>query len=263
MIPKIIHYCWYGNKNYPNTIEKCISSWKQILTDYKFIKWDEHNLDLDNEYVQFAFQNEKWAYVSDYTRLKALYEFGGIYLDTDMLVLKSFDDLLNNKCFFGAENLKFIAAGIIGCQKNNEFIKESLDYYINIHAIDNKIFSNPIPNILTKLFRIKYEFNDNFSEITEIDNIRIYPAEYFYPYPYNGYTQFNSEFIKCATLNTYAIHLWESSWKEKTEFELIKTRKYKKGLLLFFKNILKERKLSISYCRKIVYCFKESLIKKY
>jgi mannosyltransferase OCH1-like enzyme len=263
MIPKIIHYCWFGNNEYSTLSEKCISSWKQLLTDYEFIKWDENNTILDNEYVKFAFTNKKWAYVSDYVRLKALYDYGGIYLDTDMLVLKSFDDLLNDQCFFGAENLNFFNAAIVGCQKNNEFIKEALDYYISMSSVDNKIFSNPIPNILTKLFRTRYIFNNNFSEIIEIDNIKIYPAEYFYPYPYNGYAQFDSEYLKYATLNTYAIHLWESSWKEKTEFELIKTRKYKDGFAIVIDKLIKEKIASFSYFKKIAFCIKESLIKKY
>lgn len=99
-IPKIIHYCWFGNNELPEVEKKCLKSWKDKLPDYKILFWNEENSNLfECEYVQQAYDNKKYAFVSDYIRIKALYEYGGIYLDTDVEVLKSFNSLLDQKGF--------------------------------------------------------------------------------------------------------------------------------------------------------------------
>ena len=122
-IPKIIHYCWFGKKEKPNIVKKCISSWKVILKDYEIIEWNEENFDISsNNFVRQAYENGKFAFVSDYVRVYALYNYGGIYLDTDVEVFKNFDPLLNNESFWGFEEKNFIATSTIGAQKNNKFI---------------------------------------------------------------------------------------------------------------------------------------------
>lgn len=101
-IPKIIHYCWFGGKEKPDIVKRCLASWRNHLTDYQFIEWNEINFDINrNVYVKQAYEAGKFAFVSDYARVFALFHFGGIYLDTDVEVFKSFDDLLHHESFWG------------------------------------------------------------------------------------------------------------------------------------------------------------------
>src|SRR5690606_23315459 len=124
--PKVIHYCWFGNKKKPPLVVDCISSWKLYLPEFDIIEWNEKNTDLNHPFLKKTFKLKKWAFVSDFVRLKVLYEFGGIYLDTDMLILKPLDVFLKDNCFFGAEDDKYINAAIIGASKEHPFIKECL-----------------------------------------------------------------------------------------------------------------------------------------
>ena len=129
-IPKIIHYCWFGGKEKPKKVKKCIESWHKYLDGYEFMEWNESNFDINcNEYVKQAYENKKFAYVSDYVRINALYQYGGIYMDTDVIVYKPFDDLLNNKCILGFEEENYIATSFMASIPKHELIKEFIDRY--------------------------------------------------------------------------------------------------------------------------------------
>ena len=107
-IPKIIHYVWVGNNEKPKDIKRCMETWKKHLKDYEIIEWNEKNFDIDsNKFVKEAYEARKWAYVSDYIRAYAIYNYGGIYLDTDVLVVESLDSLLDNRAFVGYENPQY------------------------------------------------------------------------------------------------------------------------------------------------------------
>ena len=134
-IPKIIHYVWVGNNEKPKDIKRCMETWKKHLKDYEIIEWNEKNFDIDsNKFVKEAYEARKWAYVSDYIRAYAIYNYGGIYLDTDVLVVESLDSLLDNRAFVGYENPQYPFTAVFGAEKNHPFIKDMLDYY------DNKSF---------------------------------------------------------------------------------------------------------------------------
>src|SRR5699024_8907222 len=128
MIPKIIHYCWFGGNELSKTTKVCINSWKKKLPDYKIIEWNESNFDINsNQYVKEAYQAGRYAFVTDYVRLYVLYHYGGIYMDTDVEVLKSLDSFLKHQAFTGCENEKNSVTGIIGSEKDHEWIKTLLD----------------------------------------------------------------------------------------------------------------------------------------
>ena len=130
MIPKIIHYVWVGHNPKSKIIKECIATWKKNLPAYQFIEWNEDNFDMhENKYIEQAYQAKKWAFVSDYIRARAIYEQGGIYLDTDVRVIDDLTTLLKDQAFIGFENKDYLSAAIFGAEKKHPFMQDILDYY--------------------------------------------------------------------------------------------------------------------------------------
>lgn len=130
MIPKKIHYVWVGGKEKPADIQRCMNTWKKHLQDYEIIEWSEKNFDIDSHpFTKSAYAAKKWAYVSDYIRAYAIYNEGGIYLDTDVLILEDFEKFLNDRAFVGYENPDYPFTAVFGAEKGHPFVKSILDYY--------------------------------------------------------------------------------------------------------------------------------------
>lgn len=211
-IPKKIHYCWFGRNEKPEIIEQCINTWKKILLDYEIIEWNEDNFNIEcNEFVRQAYESKKYAFVSDYARLYALYNYGGIYLDTDVEVLKSLDIFLEETSFWGYEEKNRIATSTFGCQKGNKLILEFMQYYEKSKFILDDGSYNMITNvdILTNLLKEKgFSLNGKFERIN--NQITIYPQSYFSPYDYINCIDKRNE-------NSYAIHHFYKSWLPKNK----------------------------------------------
>ena len=128
---KIIHYCWFGPRPLSKLAKKCMKSWKEYLPDYEIKLWNEETFDFNqNAFVRQAYENKKWAFVADYARLKALSEFGGIYLDTDMEIIKDISHILESECFVGVEDSGLVNAAVIGAKRpHNEFIDKLIKQY--------------------------------------------------------------------------------------------------------------------------------------
>lgn len=128
MIPKKIHYCWFGRGELPPLAQKCIASWRKYCPDYEIIQWNEDNFDTSlNDYVRFCYENKKWAFLSDYVRLFVVKEYGGIYFDTDVELVQSLDSLLAYDAFFGFENSSCINTGQgFGCVRNHSVLQSML-----------------------------------------------------------------------------------------------------------------------------------------
>ena len=207
MIPKIIHYVWVGGKPLNEMAKKCIESWKKYCPDYEIKRWDESNFDINqNQYCKEAYENKKWAFVSDYIRVKVLHDEGGIYMDTDVEVLKSLDKFLGHKAFSGFESEKVIPTGIMACEKNNPWIKTMLDYYNDKHFIDSNGKMDLTANVvfMTNLTKKNYNIKLN-NTLQDLNDIIIYPKEYFCPkIVYDGKIY--------MTENTFTIHHFTSSW---------------------------------------------------
>ena len=137
MIPKIIHYCWFGKKEKPDIVRKCIKSWNDFLPEYEIIEWNEDNFDIqDYPFTKEAYDIGNYAFVSDYVRVYALYNYGGIYLDTDTEILGSLDAFLSQSSFWGFEEKNYVATSIIGAERHNELIKDFLNYYDHLSLYD-------------------------------------------------------------------------------------------------------------------------------
>lgn len=204
MIPKKIHYCWFGGKPLPNSVKKCIKSWKKFCPDYEIIEWNESNYDVNKiPFIQQAYQAKKYAFVSDYARLDIIHSEGGIYLDTDVELLKNLDSLLVNQCFLAMELPGLVATGLgFGAQKGHWFLKENMDFYHNIDFDANNIIT--CVNITTDLLQ-KYDLTLANSKQT-VKDITIFSTEYFCPMNYQ------TREIK-ITENTYSIHHYDATWQ--------------------------------------------------
>lgn len=216
-IPKVIHYCWFGRNEKSDLIFRCIKSWEEYCSDYKIICWDEDRFDIaSNTFVKEAYENKKWAFVSDYVRLYALYNFGGIYLDTDAEVLQNIDNFLENNAFTGYEEDIFIPAAIMGAEKGNVWIKTLLDYYEERHFLlkDGTFDLKPNTEIVTELSYKKFGFSVDDKKINK-GNVILYPSVYFNPYKKNNINKKkkydSNENYKCSK-DTYVIHHNSLSW---------------------------------------------------
>lgn len=210
---KIIHYCWFGKKPLPKLAKKCIKSWKKFLPDYELKRWDETNFDVNiTNFSKEAYKCKKWAFVADVARIYALKKHGGIYFDTDMLIIKKIDFLLNHGFFVGWESDDYVACGIIGVKnKNNPIIIDIFNIYKDLSFDEDNMFSFSIPKVLTKLLKEKYDLKNDFSKNQKLNNdIYIYTRDYFYPLSYNYR---NNMF----TINTCMIHYFSASWVTKKE----------------------------------------------
>lgn len=229
MIPKVIHYCWFGRNTLPELAQKCIMSWKKYCPDYEIKEWNEDNYDLNCcEYIMEAYKAHKWAFVSDYVRFDVLYRYGGIYFDTDVELIKPIDDIIDKGPFMGCEpicnkkkyrkiirsrkhlDLGLVAPGLgMAADSGMNIYKEILDYYNQMHFMDagGKINGITVVEHITNILE-KYGFKLE-NKIQNIAGIYIYPCDYFCPIDYNTGKLY-------ITNNTHSIHHYVASWKSET-----------------------------------------------
>lgn len=227
MIPKIIHYCWFGGTPIPERDQKCLDSWAKYCPDYEIRRWDESNYDvMKNEYMKEAYEQRKWGFVPDFARLDIIYAHGGIYLDTDVELVRNLDDLLVNQAYMGFEEGGYISPGLgFGAEKGNALIGEIC------HSIyDKRLFvkeggeldTTPSPWMNTELL-IKKGLIQN-GQFQMIEGMAIYPVEFFDPmHGIGGDT--------VITENTHSIHHYHASWMEAEErIALLRMNRLKKRL---------------------------------
>lgn len=209
MIPKVIHYCWFGGTPLSEKVIKNIQSWKKYCPDYKIIQWDESNYDVSKyAFTKEAYEAKQWAFVSDVARLDIVYNNGGFYLDTDVELLSSLDKFINDKAFLAREDRYSVATGLgFGAEINSKFILRNLLEYGNKHFINgdntfNKIICVDITTHLLNLLKIGPS-----NKIQATTEIKIYPRDYFCP------MRISSGKIK-ITKNTVSIHHYDASWKD-------------------------------------------------
>lgn len=206
MIPKIIHYCWFGNNPLPELAQKCIQSWKQYCPDYELMLWNEENFDINEcAYVKEAYENKKWAFVTDYVRLKVLYEYGGIYMDTDVEVIKPLDSLLNYVAVSGFETEQFVPTGLIAAEKDSSIICELLNSYDGDHFVKKDGTLDLTTNVvrITNYFIIRGLVLNNTKQT--IDNFTFLPKDFLCP------KDFITKELE-LTQNTLTIHHFDGSW---------------------------------------------------
>ena len=237
MIPKIVHYTWFSNDEMSPKIKACIESWKNVLPDYELRLWDMDSIkNIDSEFLREALSVKKWAYAADFVRLYALYNEGGIYLDTDVMVYKSFDDLLENQTFIGKEDslhfsglgskgVQYLSSHCMGAEKGSKFIKDCLDYFDKRHFIQSKKEQLPqslrynivlLPYIQALIAQnYGYRWSLKIQEIQYCkDGLVIYPTDWFCGFSFlkNSYCQ---HFSLGGWRDDYTQYAFSNSFKQK------------------------------------------------
>ena len=214
MIPKRIFYVWGANESKPEKVLKCIESWKKSLPDYEIIEINDESKEYfdfqeelkQNKWFKTVYERKMWAYVADYVRVKVLYDNGGIYLDTDVEVLKDMSPLLNNPAFVGLQSEKLTEPAILGAQQGNMFIKKISDFY-NREIWNTELYT--LPQIFSRFIAEEYRIlpeSGKFNEIVNLKHLTIYPQEYLVPFQSGSYTS------NAITSKTYTIHWFNGSW---------------------------------------------------
>lgn len=243
MIPKIIHYCWFGGGPLPELAKRCIASWKKYCLGYEIREWNEKNFNMDYcAYVKEAYLAKKWAFVSDVARLYALVQYGGIYMDTDMEVLKPLDDLLEYEAVSGFEDASFVMTSFMACKAGDPLFCELLHEYDGLHfqMQDGKLDYTTNVQRITRVLE-KYGLRLDGTEQT-IRGMMLFPQDYFSPKNWKTGDVYTTD-------ATYTIHHFATSWlseEEKLQSKLM--RKFERyipsklaGHITAFLSILKIR----------------------
>lgn len=213
MIPKIIHLCWMSGDPFPSDIQKCIDSWKRILPDYEIWLWDTKRFDLSTSvWVTEAYDKKKYAFCADYIRMYALFNYGGVYLDSDVEVLRSFNDLLTLPYFIGYESKQYFEAAVIGAEKGNPFIGDVLAYYKDRHFVkeNGSLDIQIMPEVMMNVANSKWKrvlINEISDFINDPTIINVFPYDWFSPIDSTG-----KRYVLRVSKNTYCIHHFASAW---------------------------------------------------
>lgn len=246
MIPKIIHYCWYGRGEKSAAIQMCIDSWRKYCPDYEIKEWNEDNSPMHIRWMKDAYKHQKYAFVADYARFYALYTEGGVYMDTDMLLVKPIDEFLKDEMFIGREDAYNANMAIMGVSKGNLFCREIMDYY------DHTVFDMVKPPIITRFLSpklVQYGFVEENITQKLTNGLVIYKSEYFYPIHYSQEFELQDvqNYIKP---NTYGVHLWNKSWTD--EFKLFEAGEYKLAFAEVKKRFKRTPLLPFGYWKKLI-----------
>lgn len=243
MIPKLIHYCWFGGNEKPAIVLKCIDSWKKYMPGYQIIEWNESNYDVSKAaYMKEAYEEKKWAFVSDYARFDILNICGGLYFDTDVELLKPIpDDIIKNKAFTGIESGGTVNPGLVfGSIPNHSFLIQILDAY-NKSPFHQSNGAYKTVNIFTTEILDQYGFvhKDMYQYV---DEIAIYPSSYFC-----GYDQDVHDYdIK---RNTISVHHYSSTWKKRSKKAMIQKKIAKIIGKANYKKLLKIKRKFFGYSK--------------
>lgn len=214
MIPKILHYIWFGGNPLTSLAEQCLASWQEHMPDWQIMRWDETNFDIAAAplYVRQAYEARKFAFVSDFVRLWALEQYGGVYVDTDVKVLRSYEPLLNDTAFIGLEESKAHLPGtcVMGCEPHCQWVRDLLALYDGVEfiqpdgSLDLTTNVERMGAVMMKELREEQYWRRN--QYIEKWGLRIYTHDYFSPITFTR--------VMRKTKNTYSIHYFAESWRE-------------------------------------------------
>lgn len=258
MIPRKVHYFWFSNEKMPEKLQLCLQSWQEVLSDYEIIKWDLENTVIDSPFAEMALKERKWAFLTDYCRLKTLYEYGGIYLDTDVFVVKPFNELLHHQSFWGTANNGMVEPVVVGAEPDNKLVKECLKRYQEIDIYSPDFSFQEIPKIILPVFHEKgFEINPHRTQI--FDDGVVFPFDFFCPMPFEKAD--SNDFSQFKTGNTFAIHLWNANWFD--PFRFFWNGRYKAGWRAVWKVLKNNPFQGFAFYRNILFHIKMQVTRGY
>lgn len=246
MIPKIFHYCRFGGSPFQKADLECINTWKKFHPDYTFMLWDESCFDLHNDFLDDLYEMKKWACYTEYVRYYALKKYGGVYFDTDIILLKDLTPLLSNDFFMGFETSTTVGVSAIGSIPNHPVLDELLAYYENYRKGDKLLWSIYVSGpVLSNYVEVK----DIGKPLEFLPNSFVYPPEYFYPLPYEKADELDK--YKYVTRKSYTLHLWNASWVD--EWSLFWSGRYKTAWKTVRQTLKRQPLQSLSYYKNLFY----------
>ncbi len=209
MIPKTIHYCWFGDAPPSELNRRCIDSWRRVMPDYEIKEWNEGNSPIDNAYCRKVFRKRLWSKLSNYVRLHALYTEGGVYLDTDVDVIRRFDPLMGDACFLGFQlpehETDWVNNAVLAARAGHPFIQRCMQLTLDLFDQERRIYRSPaVTTMALRAMGLRHY------GLQRIGSVKLYPTEFFYPYPW--WEEYSPEAI---TERTYCVHRWAGSWLKK------------------------------------------------
>jgi mannosyltransferase OCH1-like enzyme len=253
MIPRIIHYCWFGLNPMPKTDLVCMGSWKKHFPDWEIKLWNEDTFSEKNEFLDKMQNLGKWGLYTEYVRFWALSKFGGLYFDTDVEVLKPFNELLRNSYFLGFEKPGQVNVAVIGSVVNHPFNRLMLDYYEAFKFSDeikwSVLITGPLINELINI--------EGKNELIEfMPNSFLYPVECFYPLPFENADVLDKN--KFVTKNSYAIHYWNATWVD--PWSLLWAGRFKSGWSVIMKTLLNKPLQSRAFYKNVLFHVKCAIV---
>jgi mannosyltransferase OCH1-like enzyme len=207
MIPRTIHYCWFGRGSPNALMRRCLQSWRRYMPRCEIVEWNDGNTPFDSNFVRAARRVALWAHVSDYVRLCVLQRHGGIYLDTDVELRQSLDPLRVDQCFAGFQlaqpSTDWVNNAVLGAEPGHPFLADCLQLTVRHFEVTGRFPRSP--TVTTQVLRM-YGLREY--GLQELGGVTVYPTTHFYPYPW-----FESFREECVSSSTYAVHFWEGSWR--------------------------------------------------
>jgi mannosyltransferase OCH1-like enzyme len=223
LIPKKLHYCWFGGGPKSELMQSCMRTWQEVLPDFEIKEWNESNSPLESDYARRACAEGAWAFLADYVRLHALYMEGGVYLDVDVEVIHSLAPLLDNRCFLGfqlrEENTDWVGVSVIGSVSGHPFLKKWMERTLAAFGETGRFTRAPL--LVTAVLK---EMGLSRYGPQSVEDVTLYPIESFYPYSW--FEPFRPEVV---TPDTYCVHRWAGSWLEPPPLPV--------QILLFLRNL--------------------------
>lgn len=233
MIPKIIHYCWFGTEAPGPLQQRCLESWRVTLPGFTLKRWDASNSQLGSRYAQACMRDQRWSRLANLVRLQALFNEGGVYLDTDVEVLKDLTPLLSDPCFLGFQqreaHAEWVNTAVVGSVAGHAFVRMCMDRILETFEHTGRIDRSPVTAtaVLSRLGLSDYGYQ-------KIGGVTLYPVDYFYPY---SWLEDSSD--ARLTSNTYCIHHWAASWKKGLVLEMPRPlRRLRRRLANWARNLL-------------------------
>lgn len=247
MIPKILHYCWYGRGERPAVMQMCIESWRKHCPEYEIMEWNEDNTPMNIPWIKDAYMHQKYAFVADYMRFYILAKYGGVYMDTDMLLIGGIDKFLEHVFFIGLEDSYNVSFGILGCEKDHYIARRCLELYDSIKF--DLVHPPIITRLITPIFNDQGRIEEDTTQFLRSSSICIYKSSVFYPIHYSQQFEID-DVLSYAKPDTVGIHLWNKSWKD--EFQMFEAGNWELGFAEVNKRIKRTPFLPFAYWRKLI-----------